>query len=263
MPSIDYLDQTQKKGTRALRFEVEKIKKERDHWKQASMAKDKILSTISHDLKGQWGGINGLIHILSLENQGVNSSPSQAYLDLLRKSSASFSLLMENLLQWAKKQSWEIEARLQDENLYELLKEVYELNQLSAQTKGIDFRMDCPEDLWVSTDLDLLSFILRNLAINALKYTSRGKKVTLRARRVAEDMVLVEVEDAGTGIPEEVQSKLFDPEALISSAGTAEEKGTGLGLLLCLEFAQMLGTSLHIDTAPRKGTRFSFFLQTS
>lgn len=262
MTSIEDFDIKEKKDFgRALGHKIERLTAERDAWKQACHNKDKLLAIISHDIKGQLGGLNGLIHILALENQQSQSSEFQNYFNLLHQSSSNLFQLLENLLQWARIQTWEIQANNQKGSLFLVLNEIYELNRTAAQAKKIEFSLDCPLDLYAETDFNLMAFIVRNLITNAIKYTPEGGKIHIQAKQEDEEAISIQVSDSGTGIPLEIQSKLFDPQSIISTAGTANEKGTGLGLLLCLEFAQMLGFSLHINSFPTEGTSCSFFVK--
>lgn len=262
MTSIEYFDfQADKETSRLQRYEMERLTAERDAWKQACHNKDKLLAIISHDIKGQLGGLNGLINILALENEQPSSSEFQNYVNLLQQSSSNLFQLLENLLQWARLQTWKIEAQNQKGSLYLALHEIFELNKNAVRAKRITYTLDCPMDLHAETDFNLMSFIVRNLIANAIKYTPEGGEIHVKASKEDDQTILINVSDTGKGIPPEVQSKLFDPQAMISTAGTANEKGTGLGLLLCLEFAQMLESSLNIHSIPDKGTSCSFFVK--
>jgi signal transduction histidine kinase len=262
MTSIDYLDLDEAQETsRGHRYQMERLIEERDVWKQACNDKDKLIAIISHDIKGQLGGINGLIEILELEGKNEDSSAFQTYLALLKQSSANLFQLLENLLQWSRMQTWTIQPQNQEEYLFQTLNNVFELNQAAAQAKQIDYVLICPKEIKVFTDINLVSFIVRNLINNAIKYTSIGGSISIEAIAETEGDIHIKVTNSGQGISPEVHAKLFDAQALISTAGTAKEKGTGLGLLLCLEFAQMLGTSLHIHSEEGHGTTCSFFVK--
>jgi len=240
---------------------MEKLIAERDAWKNASLAKDKLLAVISHDLKGQLSGFQGLIELLSIEHAAEMPSSSYPYLDLLRESSSSLSLLLENLLQWARLQTWAIQPQYQVTYLRPTLAEICQANRISANNKKIALFLDCKLELKSYTDNHLCSFIVRNLVANAIKYTPPGGEVRISAVPVDHTHIKVEVTDNGKGIPEEILKRLFTQQDIIPMTGTAQEKGTGLGLMLCLEFAQLMGSSLHIHSELESGTTTSFFIQ--
>jgi signal transduction histidine kinase len=111
----------------------------------------------------------------------------------------------------------------------------------------------------VVADLQMVKTILRNLISNAIKYTNDNGEITINALENKRDVEVI-VKDNGVGISSENQRKLFKIEAFHSTPGTHDEKGTGLGLLLCKEFVELHGGNIRLESEPDKGTRFAFTL---
>ena len=128
-----------------------------------------------------------------------------------------------------------------------------------AEQKHISLKQDIGQELNVTADLQMVKTILRNLICNAIKYTNENGKIVINALE-KKKLVEVDVTDNGIGISKEIQKKLFKIDFLHSTPGTNDEKGTGLGLLLCKEFIELHGGDIWIESQPGRGSRFSFTL---
>lgn len=130
-----------------------------------------------------------------------------------------------------------------------------------ARAKDIELEQNVPEDLIIFSDKNLLDTILRNLLSNAIKFTPSGGKVKVTCQYLASDnFVTVEVCDTGIGMDEKKINNLFQIDQNISTLGTAKEKGTGLGLILCKEFVELQGGKIWIESKKGKGTQIFFTL---
>nr|MDA3929435.1 HAMP domain-containing sensor histidine kinase [Prolixibacteraceae bacterium] len=178
--------------------------------------------------------------------------------------------LLENLLHWSRSQSGIIDFNPQKIELKETFNNVVDLMKGAAEAKSIELAYELPEvGLTVLADLQMLDTIMRNLISNALKFTNVGGKVLVVAESNLENVNIkiidnefidIKVIDNGVGIGPEVKDKLFRIDSNLSTSGTSNEKGTGLGLILVKEFVIRHGGSIGVDSTIGKGSTFYFTL---
>jgi signal transduction histidine kinase len=165
---------------------------------------------------------------------------------------------MENLLQWAKSQMQADIVKAQAINAKEVIDDVLRLMNLQADAKKIKIENRATDRVYLWADRDMINLVLRNLISNAIKFTPQGGSVSIGASERS-SFTEVYIKDSGKGISnkemQEIQSQNF-----YSTNGTAQEQGTGLGLVLCKEFLEKNGGKLHIESMPGKGSVFSFTL---
>lgn len=217
----------------------------------------KFLSIIAHDLRSPFSSILGVLEILKINLNDYNKNEIEDYVDIAYNSANSTLSLLDSLLAWTISQNKEKSFNPVKINLNELLIDEIECINTSANQKQIRLSHSIAPDLNVNADLQMVKTILRNLISNAIKYTNTGGEITISASE-NKQFVEVEVKDNGIGISLEAQKKLFKIEAFHSTAGTNNEKGTGLGLLLCKEFIKLHGGNLLIESEPGKGSKFKF-----
>jgi signal transduction histidine kinase len=162
--------------------------------------------------------------------------------------------LLETLLDWGRSQTGALVLSPQAQLVRFLVDEALEPLEESFHRKGITVTTEL-DYFQVLADRDTVVTILRNLLSNAMKFTKTGGQVTIGAREVA-DRVEISVADTGVGIPPHRIPLLFHLENKLSTPGTNREPGTGLGLILCAEFAQKNGGSLRVNSVPGEGTTF-------
>jgi signal transduction histidine kinase len=135
---------------------------------------------------------------------------------------------------------------------------------LTQTAKNKDIFLDCfiDDKILVNADKNMLSTIIRNLVSNAIKFTHSGGRVTISSR-IVNDLVELSIKDTGVGIKKENLNNLFKVDKSISTKGTANEEGSGLGLILCKEMVQMHGGNILVESEPGKGTTFLFNLKKS
>jgi two-component system sensor histidine kinase/response regulator len=231
------------------------LKRSRDALKEANAAKDKFFSIISHDLRTPFAIIIGFAEYL-IDNFGKmdEAKSFELYQDILSISRRSHQLF-ENLLQWARSQASSLTFRPEILKMKEIVNETVGLLNDRAREKGIRLITDVPEDLIVRADKNMLSTILRNLTGNAVKFTRAGGRVEIMMRKRNGGYQIC-VADDGVGIPWPVQDKLFRIDEHISTHGTEQEEGVGLGLILVKEFADKHGGSIAIESEEGKGSKF-------
>lgn len=222
---------------------------------ELNSTKDKFFSIIAHDLRSPFNALIGLSDLLANNYHEMdNSDVEESINDIYRASKQAFTLL-ENLLDWARSQTGRMEYQPVTFNLTELLSQTVSVASAAAENKEIQLSIDGPKDLPVFADKNMIYTVLRNLVSNAIKFTPAKGKITLRSEQTDSE-VLFMVEDTGVGISEENIARLFQIDKTFSIEGTAEEKGTGLGLILCKEFIDKHKGKISVKSAPGKGSSF-------
>lgn len=241
-----------------LRVTVAQLQQSETDLRAANTAKSKLFSVISHDLRGQLGGILTFASFLK-ERAGV-FSPDQLsrFTDEFYRSAANMFELFENLLSWSTSQmNQPISCRIQ---MREAIRENLRIHTVQAQAKYVRLVSNCDEDLYGFADKNILHFLLRNLISNAIKFSQMDGEVCVTAYRVPNG-VKVSVADRGLGMSPELKNSLFKPGEHPSTIGTNKEKGAGLGLLLCHEFVQKMGSNFEVESNLGQGTTISFILK--
>jgi signal transduction histidine kinase len=167
--------------------------------------------------------------------------------------------LIENLLTWSRLQRGAIEWRPQAVNLHNAVERTMRLLASNAEQKEIELRNTTPEGMTGYADVKMLDTVIRNLISNALKFTHPGGSVTISAKE-HEELLTVTVADTGIGIGQEHLPKLFRIDSKFTRSGTAKERGTGLGLILCKEFVERNGGTIWVESEKEQGTTFYFTL---
>jgi signal transduction histidine kinase len=227
---------------------------------ELNATKDKFFSIIAHDLKNPFNALLVLSEVLKdeLTNYKFDKKMEECVQMIYRSSEQGYNLL-ENLLEWSRSQTGRIPFYPQNMNLKLITAKSIKVLESHAKSKNITLSSEIPENISIFADVEMIATIIRNLASNAVKYTKRGGKVTLRAKDT-EEWVEIIVDDTGVGIKEKYLQKLFRIDAHHLTPGTADEKGTGLGLILCKEFVEKHGGRIWGESEVGKGSRFTFTL---
>jgi two-component system, sensor histidine kinase and response regulator len=216
--------------------------------------KDKLFSIIAHDLRGPLNSLKGLMDFLKekrLSEQEISSMMGE-----LRRSVDYSSELVGNLLFWASTQLNGIVVTPVVLPLKAMIRAILPLYVQQAKDKGIDLLDELPSGLAGYADKDMIQVVIRNLLSNAIKFCRSGDHVTISSR-VIKNVIEVCVADTGTGIKTEMLEKIRRNES-VTSYGTAREKGTGLGMLLCKEFTEANNGVLRIESEWGKGCKCYF-----
>jgi len=227
--------------------------------KNALQVKDKLFSVIAHDLHGPFNSLLGFTDLLANINPEEEPGEAKNYAKLILDSSKSLYNLTDNLLNWARSQIDDIQLKPEPINICELVNETTEVVRMQALSKEIKIQAAIDSSLVVEADRDTLAVIVRNLLSNAVKYTNRGGSIFISAVNEY-DQLTIKVSDTGVGITPEVQDKLFSVNTNLSLPGTEREKGTGLGLVLCRNFAEMNNGTISVSSREGKGSTFTITL---
>lgn len=240
--------------TLELSVAKDKLSQTNSELERANATKDRLFSIIGHDLRGPIGGISTAMSLIL----GSDDPPDINLLREVEKTAKSSYLLLENLLSWARSQRQQITYTPQMLPLAEIADENIELLTSAAKSKNISLVNSVPGNFTLWADRNLLTTVLRNLMANAIKFTPVNGQVAVQVKtsgRIAE----VGVADNGVGMSQEGIDKILKGDSF-TTYGTANEKGSGLGLLLCNEFARANGGELKIESQPGKGSTFIFTL---
>ena len=218
--------------------------------------KNKLFSVIAHDLKSPIYALHSLFRNMQqydLPAEDIKSMIPDVVNDL------NFTTgLMENLLQWARSQMQQDTVKLQPIDLSKMTKDVVQLLRLQAEAKQLRIESRLNGPVLAMADKDMVNLVLRNLLSNAIKFTPARGTISIDMNEM-DAFIEVSVEDSGVGITPETLKKI-NKNDYYTSMGTANESGTGLGLMLCKEFLIRNGGQLNIESAPGKGSIFSFTL---
>jgi len=230
--------------------------------KELVATKDKFFSIIAHDLKSPFNSILGLSEIIKNDAKHLDIATIEQYAGIIHSTSNNTFRLLENLLDWARIQQSQMPFQPISLVLKTLTNEVLEFLIEKANSKMIAIINYIPDNLIVMADKNMIRTILRNLISNALKFTSKNGKVEIKAFH-SENKVEISIVDNGIGIKPEDIDKIFKIGSSFSKRGTENEKGTGLGLLLCKEFVEVHGGEIWVESEEGKGSSFKFSIPTT
>jgi signal transduction histidine kinase len=251
--------------TKSLRKSVARktqvLQEKTQRLEELNATKDKLFSVIAHDLKSPFNSILGLSEILLNDHGQHDPGRSKNLVRYIHTSAKNTLILTENLLNWAKSQTGQMQFEPEPIQLNEVVDEVAGIVDASAKYKDIDIGYDSMSDIAMYADRNMLKSVLYNLISNAIKFSHEYGKVEISAEYLTE-RVQVTVSDQGVGIDEETKRKLFQIDSG-SAKGTANEEGSGLGLILCKEFVEKHGGQIWVDSVFGEGSRFYFTIPLS
>lgn len=224
---------------------------------ESNASKDKFFSIIAHDLRSPIDSILSFINMMNLLSGRLSKKRILELTFELNSVTKNASVLLENLLNWSRSQTNTLQFKPEYINLKKVSDESIILIEKQAESKDISVINLIEPNLKVYGDANMLLTIFRNLTSNAVKFTYPGGKIILNSERV-NDYTEVLVTDTGIGIPENILQRLFRLDDKITSIGTENEKGFGLGLILCREFIQKMGGEISADSEEGRGSVFRF-----
>lgn len=226
---------------------------------ELNATKDKFFSIIAHDLRSPFNTILGFSNLLSKNLESYNSEEVRQYTNAIARSSKEAFNLLENLLLWARSQSGKMEVQPDIIEIKRRVNEIIEIVELQAEKKNIRIVSLISDHYVVYADSNMFNTILLNLLTNAIKYTTSDGNITVFANKQA-GQVEISIKDTGVGIPKEKLESIFRIDNKKSTLGTANEKGSGLGLILCREFVEKNGGTIRVESEPGRGSTFKITL---
>lgn len=229
---------------------------------ESNKTKNKFISIISHDLRNPVGSIKSLASLMSDELPGGDMDSIGEYAQLITNQADHTFILLNNLLEWSKSQVEFEKFHLEEIILSDVICETVDQLQLMAFNKSLKINVSCPAYLKVHAERNMLATVLRNLLTNAIKFSYENNEINLTTKQ-DEKHIIISIEDKGSGISEAIREHLFDKGLPVTTPGTGNENGSGLGLLLSKEIIELLGGRIWVESKERKGTKLCFTLRKS
>ena len=225
--------------------------------RELNATKDKFFSIIAHDLKSPLYSISSFTELLVNDYEYNDDTHRKSSLNLISNRLKTLTELLENLLTWSRSQRNKISFRPISLSSKTLLNNSVETNRVTAEKKEVFLKIKTEEDLKIFCDEHMIYTVIRNLVSNAIKFTPAGGIITVEVKAKG-NFAVFKIEDNGMGIPERDIPKLFSIDESFTTPGTNNEKGTGLGLILCKEFVTKNGGEIWVESKEGIGTVFYF-----
>jgi PAS domain S-box-containing protein len=244
-------------------IEKKQIEEERKDYtetlKRLNDTKDKFLSLISHDIKSPFNSLIGYSEILKNELDELTTEERDIFINSIYDSTKHIYNLLNDLLEFSRFYLGLIKVEPKEINIKNLVNENIEILKRNAQQKNINLTNLIVGDYLVLAEAEMIGSVLRNLISNAIKFTNPDGTISVSAE-VRDREIEISVADNGIGMDEETQSNVFKMVSKKSRSGTADEEGTGLGLILTKEFVEKNNGEIKVKSETGKGTTFTFTL---
>ncbi|NOR88094.1 MAG: hypothetical protein GQ527_10830, partial [Bacteroidales bacterium] len=236
------------------------LKTQEEELKDTLMNKDRFVSILGHDLKNPFSGLLGLLELMDSDWEEMKEQDKKDGIQMLYQSSVQTYKLLEDLLDWGKTQQGIVQSEPEKIDVAKLLNSVVAIFNLQIKKKNLSIQLYIPEGAMIFSDLKLSSQIIQNFVGNAIKYTHKGGQVLLKVESKNKDYK-ISVIDKGIGIPADKIGSLFSLNSNFNRPGTNREKSTGMGLILCQEYAKIIGGVLSVESNEGKGSTFSLIVE--
>ncbi|OGS73630.1 MAG: hypothetical protein A3F91_14540 [Flavobacteria bacterium RIFCSPLOWO2_12_FULL_35_11] len=234
------------------------ILKEKDNLKltELNKSKDKFFSIIAHDLRGPFGGLHQIGELLWLNKNKISEEKREKLTKALYQNSKNTFNLLDNLLKWASANAGLIIYEPSQLNLHKIVLNNLRLFNSQVKLKNLTLRCNFDRELFVYADSDMIDTVIRNIISNAIKFTPNGGEIEIILDKVdkIKNTCAIAIVDNGIGMAKDSQLNVFEIDATVSTLGTDNESGTGLGLKLCKEFLTINKGTIWIESNENKGT---------
>jgi len=237
----------------------EKLAEKNEELQDLNRQKDKLFSVISHDLRNAVAGAKGVYDMILEDYEELSKEEIFEYLHILNQRSHNTHELLEDLLAWSKNQFQKVTIDLEKLHLAGLTDITLDNVSSQAESKEIELFNQIPDTIYVHADANMIKTVLRNLVTNGIKFSNPGGKIRINAERINQK-IKVSVTDDGVGMDEQTQKKVMNKQTNFTSQGTSGEKGSGVGLDLCIDFVEMHGGEIWVESEPGHGSTFNFTL---
>jgi signal transduction histidine kinase len=235
----------------------EKVKQRTEELTISNASKDKFFSIIAHDLKNPFNALLGLTDSMIAYWDEMTDEEKIDFMKELNSLSKNTYNLLKNLLEWSRSQTGNIVVDPSVFAPFDVANENIRVLKKHADSKNITITNHIPENILCFADKNMISTVFRNLISNAIKFTMPAGKIDVSA--IAQDSVWQFcISDNGIGMDEKTISKLFLITEKVQRSGTADEQGTGLGLILCKEFIEKNQGRIFVESKPGNGCKFFF-----
>ena len=223
--------------------------------KELNSTKDKFFSIIAHDLINPISAFKQMTKMLSDDFDDITLKELREILGAMKTTSHLLYELLDNLLNWSRAQTGKIQYNPDNYDISKVASETLQVLKLQAEKKNIKLINEVPPETYAYFDRNMISTVIRNLVSNSIKFTNENGFVKVYVRP-NDDFLQILVEDNGLGMSPEVQEKIFKIDESFTQLGTAEEKGTGLGVILCKEFMTYHKGNLSVESEEGVGSKF-------
>ncbi len=231
-------------------------KKLSEELKQTNSVKDKFLKIIAHDLREPFSAIFSAVELLKDNYNEMTKEETKEFIDTIGKSVKSDFDLLENLLLWARSQSNTIQFEPELLSVCEIIDRNLDVVRTGINNKKISVSVECKDKLRVFADEQMLNTVIRNLLLNAIKFTHLDGNIHIHCRD-EEKQTSIQISHSGIGMNEETLNNLFRLDKKVISKGTAGEMGSGLGLIIIEEFLKKHNGTLNIESEFGNGSKFT------
>ncbi len=221
--------------------------------------KDRFISILAHDLKSPFTSILGFLNLLSENIRTYDIDTIERHINTVKAASQNTYKLLENILVWTRSQTGRIPYEPTELNIEMICNDVIAKLSMTAERKGITVKHHIDSRAIIVADENMIHTILLNLVSNAIKFTHEGGRIDISSA-FDEQHATIAVSDTGIGIRPDIKKKLFDLTQIVTTEGTDNETGTGLGLLLCKDFVRKHGGTIWVESEYGKGSEFKFTL---
>jgi PAS domain S-box-containing protein len=246
-----FLEMTKQKDAEA------ELLKANEELQELNRKKDKLFSVIAHDLRNATSGPMGIFELILEDFDEMTKEDLRKYLIQLEKGSRSAHELLEDLLLWSSNQFQDVIAEPESFNLNEIVDVVFRNVRVHSDNKKIDLINKVSNNVSLHADLNMVKTVLRNLINNGIKFSHPGGQIIVDAV-IREEYIEISVRDQGVGIEKDAIEKILDKKSNFTTRGTNGEKGSGLGLDLCIDFVEKHGGDIRVESSPGKGSIFRF-----
>ncbi|MEI6020546.1 MAG: PAS domain-containing sensor histidine kinase, partial [Bacteroidota bacterium] len=238
-------------------FDITENKINQTNLIKLNATKDRFFSIIAHDLKSPFNSILGLSQLLQDQVKAKDYEQVDEMVTLIKQSSKRATDLLINLTDWAVTQSGKMQYNPQEFDLVHLSNEIEISLAAAAKLKNISIQKNMPSSVKTFADITMISTVMRNLLNNAIKFTHNDGVISITIHTLNAD-IIVAIKDNGIGMDNERIEKIFQFEEKITTPGTENEKGTGLGLIICKEFIEKNKGKFWVESQVRNGSTFYF-----
>ncbi len=235
------------------------LNERKNYLNKVNHTKDKLFSVMAHDLRSPLTSIMGFTSLLEENLPKIDEKEARYYLSMVNHSAQKIQTLLEDLLDWGRIQTGQVLFNPKETNLSALINEVKEYLEGNAALKLISLTSHVDNDLMIVADKNMMQAVIRNLLSNAIKFTQRKGSVNISAIKLPKQLQIT-VTDTGVGMNQETLENLFTSIAVDSKAGTLNEKGSGLGLLVCREYVEIHKGSISASSVEGRGSVFTVLL---
>jgi signal transduction histidine kinase len=239
------------KNREIIQREARILEAERDEVLRANFTKDRVLSVISHDLRGPISSLNGLLTLIS--NNQLSQTEFQNHTQKLSKQVSQLQISLEELLNWSHSRDSALTPQPELLDVDQLVMSSVGGVKSLAEEKNISIQTN-ENHLKIYADQSMIRSVLTNLLTNAIKFTPVSGRISISSKAIETNMTCIRIHDTGIGIPKENLLQIF--EGNFSTRGTNNEKGTGIGLLLSKDFISKNHGTIRVESEQNVGTTF-------